>query len=205
MGLVTISQNWRFGTKTFGFTTVEIAREPENPLRRDDFLTQCVAKYCLSPYYERKKFPAIVDVKVGKERLSKEEKKKIKEDDRKDVYTIVMFDDGTVERATTADGDEFNLEQGIQICLAKKAFSLLNGNGSNTFNDLVNGAIKLYNNKETEQKKAKELAEQAKATAKAKVDKAKCRKEKQREKRVSEMAEAYARAMKMANKDGSNV
>lgn len=157
-----------------------------------------------TPIYKEKKvstivFPAIVDVKIGKERLSKEAK--IREEDRKNVYTIVMFDDGTVEKATTADGDEYNLEQGIQICLAKKAFSLINGNGSNTFNDLVNGAIKLYNGKE----KAKEREKQDKAAIKAKNDKARLERAKKREKRINEMAEAYARAMKMVSEGNNNV
>lgn len=152
----------------------------------------------------QKKFPAIVDVKIGKERLSKEEKQKIEEKNRKNVYTIVMFDDDTVEKVATADGDEYNLEQGIQICLAKKAFSLINGNGSNTFNNLVNKAVKLYNNKENEKQRAKECEEKAKVAAKAEADKIKRKKDKEREKRINEMAEAYARAMRMANESGNN-
>lgn len=146
-------------------------------------------------------FPAIVDVKIGKERLSKEEKQNVDEKHRKNVYTIVMFSDGTVEKAATADGDEYNLEQGIQICLAKKAFSLINGNGSRSFNNLVNEAVKLYNNKEKEKAKIKESEEKAKAEAKVKADKIKRESDKKREKRINEMAEAYARAMRMINED----
>lgn len=206
MAYVTIPNGWVIKTRKDDLLPSIIAQKVINA---QETIARSLLENLPVPYTEKKSptivFPTIVDVKVGKERLSKEEKQRIDEKDRKNVYTIVMFDDGTVEKATTADGDEYNLEQGIQICLAKKAFSLINGNGSNTFNDLVNSAVKLYNNKEKEKDRDKECEEQAKVAAKAKADKIEREKAKKREKRINEMAEAYARAMRMVSEDNNNV
>ncbi len=121
---------------------------------------------------------------------------------------IVTFDDGTTEKAVTSGNDTFNLEQGIQICLAKKAFSMLTSNGSGTFNKLVNNAVKLYNNKVTASEKANEDTLKQEARAKKRAEKKakwlERKRAKEREARVNEMAEAYARAMKMVNEESEN-
>ncbi len=121
---------------------------------------------------------------------------------------IVTFNDGTIEKAVTSDNDTFNLEQGIQICLAKKAFSILTDNGSGSFNKLVNNAVKLYNNKVAAFEKTKEETLKQEARAKKRAEKkAKWldrKKAKEREARVNEMAEAYAKAIKMVNEESEN-
>lgn len=61
----------------------------------------------------------------------------------KDVQTInnkvviVVFADGTKEKAVLDSADTFSLEQGISICITKKLLSMkTGGNGSSTYNKL---------------------------------------------------------------------
>lgn len=120
---------------------------------------------------------------------------------------IVEFLDGTTEKAVASGDDVFNLERGIQICLAKKAFKVLFGK-SNEFNKRVNKAVKHYQNKVAASEKEKEETLLQEARAKKRAEKKakwlECKKAKERETRVNEMAEAYAKAMKMVNEESKN-
>ncbi len=125
----------------------------------------------------------------------------------KNRVVIVKFLDGTTEKAVASGDDTFNFERGIQICLAKKAFDVLYGK-SNTFNKLVNKAVKYYQDKVAASEKAKEDTLKQEARAKKRAEKKakwlERKKAKEREARVNEMAEAYAKAMKMVNEESKN-
>lgn len=57
----------------------------------------------------------------------------------------VKFKDGTEETAILADGDTFNLENGINICLIKRLFSSVSdGHGSALYNKLYRLGVKEY-------------------------------------------------------------
>ncbi len=120
---------------------------------------------------------------------------------------IVKFLDGTTEKAVASGDDTFNFERGIQICLAKKAFDVLYGT-NNTFNKLVNKTVKLYQDKIIASEKAKKDTLKQEARAKKRAEKKakwlERKKAKEREARVNEMAEAYAKAIKMVNEESEN-
>lgn len=74
-----------------------------------------------------------------------------------DKTTVVFFTDGTKETAVCSDEDTYSLEQGITVCLAKKACG-------GKYNQIVHKAAKQYRDrikahKEEEEKKKKEHEE----------------------------------------------
>lgn len=102
----------------------------------------------------------------------------------------VTFDDGATEKAVCHESDEFSLETGIAVCLAKHAMG-----GSSEYNKAVKKAVKVYEDKLAKEKaEAEEKARREKRRAKH-LAYLKRRDEKKREGRIEEMAEAYRRAM----------
>lgn len=75
--------------------------------------------------------PDIVDVRVMEEK----------------GVVMVLFADGTNEKAVLNKEDKFNLEQGISICITKKLLDIKCGNGSNVYNKIIKSVKKIYTNK----------------------------------------------------------
>lgn len=106
----------------------------------------------------------------------------------------VTFADGKNEKAVCQEGDEFNLEHGVSICIMKHAI------GSSTYNNAVNKAMKLYD------KKLKKAAkdEEEKIALEKRIAKKKAKREarkalklaQEREEIINIQKEAYLRAMK---------
>ena len=113
-----------------------------------------------------------------------------------DNTVIVKFSDGTKTVAVLDNEDEFNLEQGISICITKK---LLGQDGSAIYNKLIKRALKVKKQREqaaAKKEQEKVEAEKRKAAALKRHQK---KQTKKREARIAEMAEAYARAMEHCN------
>ena len=114
---------------------------------------------------------------------------------------IVTFSDGAKEVATLNYGDNFNLEQGITVCIIKKLLSdeVGKGLGGSTYNKIIDHAIRIHG-KSAMAKLKKEADEAAK---KRKHEKMIAKKEAKRERRQAEerenqieiQKEAYLRAM----------
>lgn len=103
---------------------------------------------------------------------------------------VVEFVDGTKEKAVLSEEDNFSLEQGVSICLAKKLVG-----GSSIYNKLIDYMLRKY--AQIQKKKADEAAE-----LKAKKERARKYKEKKaakkaakREEYVRTMQEAFSRAL----------
>ena len=115
---------------------------------------------------------------------------------------IIVFADDTKTVAVLDSKDEFNLEQGISICLTKK---LLGDNGSSIYNKLINRAFEVKKQNEeaiqrAEQKKSDEIANRE--AARKRLQQVKRRK---REEAIEIQKEAYIRAMKeLEAQNGSN-
>lgn len=120
------------------------------------------------------------------------------------VCVEVVFADGTSEKATLCENDNFSLEQGISICLTKKIISMkADGNGSSIYNKLIKYALRVYKkNREDEKKDFLEAerieAKKKKLKAKSAAKKAK-RLQAQREEQIEIHKEAYLRAMREFN------
>lgn len=118
---------------------------------------------------------------------------------------IVSFADGTSEIATLDYYDQFNLEQGISTCIAKKMFSKIVGKdfGGSTYNKIIDRAVKVFrkNEKEREKKAAEEEAKKRKYEKMVAKKKAKCQKREAeaREKQIEIQKEAILRALHQWN------
>jgi uncharacterized membrane protein len=109
---------------------------------------------------------------------------------------LVTFADNTKSVAVLDNEDDFNLEQGISICITKK---LLGESGNAIYNKLIKRAFKVIKNNEkvaAKKEKEKAEAEQRKAAALKRHQKKQAKK---REARIEEMAEAYVRAIERLN------
>ena len=109
---------------------------------------------------------------------------------------IVTFADGTTEKAVCDDRDTFDFERALEVIIMKKRLG-------RDYSQLVSGIVKDI--KKIDKNKAEKEAfekEQSEIIARRKT-KAEKRKAKrlaaERETRIQEQAEAYARAMKMVN------
>lgn len=114
---------------------------------------------------------------------------------------IVTFADDTTETATLSYNDQFDLEQGISVCVTKKLLSdkIGAGYGGSTYNKIVDRGLKVYI--KCEKAKAKKEAEEAskrrkyeKTIAKKKARRMK-RETEEREKQIEIQKEAILRAM----------
>lgn len=103
----------------------------------------------------------------------------------------VIFEDGTSEKAVCSKEDDFSLEIGITICLAKKFLG-----GTKKYNSTIRKALKIIENKE----KLKQQAEEEKSRILKRQQKRKeylaKREQKRREEEIKIREEAYYRAMK---------
>ena len=111
---------------------------------------------------------------------------------------VVIFADDTKTVAVLDSEDNFNLEQGISICITKK---LLGKDGSSVYNKLIKRAFKVkkQNEKATEDaKKAKEAEKNRRALA---LTRHKKKLAKKREVEIEKYKEAYIRAMKHLNSE----
>lgn len=119
----------------------------------------------------------------------------------KDNVVIVIFADGSKEKAVLDSADTFSLEQGISICITKKMLSMeTNGNGSSAYNKLIKHCLKLYENNRKAEEKAKADEQAAKEKEKKAADKARAKRikkaNKNREREIEIQKEAYLRAMR---------
>lgn len=119
----------------------------------------------------------------------------------KDNVVIVIFADGSKEKAVLDSADTFSLEQGISICITKKMLSMeTNGNGSSAYNKLINHCLKVYENNRKAEEKAKAEEQAAKEKEKKAADKARAKRikkaKKNREREIEIQKEAYLRAMR---------
>lgn len=112
---------------------------------------------------------------------------------------LVTFADNTKTVAVLDNEDKFNLEQGISICITKK---LLGESGNSIYNKLIKRAFKVIKqNEQAEAKKEKDKAEVEQKKARA-LKRHQKKQAKKREERITEMAEAYVRAIKHLNLSG---
>ena len=104
---------------------------------------------------------------------------------------IVEFTDGTTEKAVLHPDDNFSMEQGISICIAKKL-----AGGSAIYNKLMERALKVK--KDNEEVKAKNAAKEKERKERAKKYAAKKaeRKAKKHEEYINAHKEAFMRAFK---------
>lgn len=119
----------------------------------------------------------------------------------KNRVVIVIFADGSKEKAVLDSADTFSLEQGISICITKKMLSMeTNGNGNSAYNKLINHCLKVYKNNRKAEEKAKAEEQAAKEKEKKAADKARAKRikkaNKNREREIEIQKEAYLRAMR---------
>lgn len=138
---------------------------------------------CLKDYHDLR-LPTVKDVEVLNDRV-----------------VIVYFDDGTSEKALLSEDDEFNLEQGISICLTKRILSTLsNGNGGTVYNKLIKYCLGVYNKnrhkEKDEEQKQKAAKERRKKIEDKKRKKHERKAQREREAQIEIQKEAYIRAMK---------
>ena len=119
---------------------------------------------------------------------------------------IIKFTDGTQEKAVLDSSDAFSIEQGVAICITKKILSKLTyGNGSSAYNKLIDYAMKIYNQQESDKIKA--------GTENMKNEKQNKKREEKRKKRITKaqaedkeelvniLSEAITKAMQSMNQD----
>lgn len=113
---------------------------------------------------------------------------------------VVFFTDGDVQKAKACDGDIYDFERGLEVCLMKHICG-----GA----DKYHKALKVADNQITEINKAKEEAEKRakiKARQRAKrAEKRRLRAEAKRAARIAEMKEAYLSALKEYNGDTDKI
>lgn len=108
----------------------------------------------------------------------------------------VMFKDGTSEKAVCSDEDNFSLEIGISICIAKK---ILGGTGK--YNSAIRKAMKIIESKKKMKEKAEEERKRILKRKQKREVYLKKRELKKREEQIKIQEEAYYRAMKRAEND----
>ena len=113
----------------------------------------------------------------------------------------VLFDDNTFEKAICLETDEFNLEDAITVCLAKKYCG-----GSSKYHNLIEKRIRRYNNKIKEIEKKKEEEKQHKERIERKRLKKQKNKEKALKKKIKTFVEIMTETMneKLSIVDNSN-
>lgn len=116
-----------------------------------------------------------------------------------DKVVIVQFADNTEEKAVLADGDTFSLEQGIAICLTKKMLSeLTGGNGSSTYNKLIDFAVHKYEDMRDFKKREAERKVQEKEAKRTLEGKREKKRAKRKEKEIAEYTDILAQAISKA-------
>ena len=119
------------------------------------------------------------------------------------VATIVTFENGSVQVAYCDEGDEFNLEVGISICVTRELMKRLYGisNKSSDYNKLIRQGLKVYKNN----CKFRDALEKKRIKAEAIEKNRKIKEQKRREKRAAKKKEReieiLAEAIRRANAD----
>lgn len=121
-----------------------------------------------------------------------------------DKTVFIEFADGTKEVAVLKDGDIFNLETGILICLTKKILSMIsNGEptGSSLYNKLVKYALTKVDATKKQRQAEAEKAKQKRIRQHEARQEAKRKANAEREEKIRIQAEAYKRAIKEISDD----
>ena len=121
-----------------------------------------------------------------------------------DKTVFIEFADGTKEVAVLKDGDIFNLETGILICLTKKILSMIsNGEptGSSLYNKLVKYALTKVDATKKQRQAEAEKAKQKRIRQHEARQEAKRKANAEREEKIRIQAEAYKRAIKEISND----
>ena len=115
-----------------------------------------------------------------------------------DKTVFIEFADGTKEVAVLKDGDIFNLETGILICLTKKILSMIsNGEptGSSLYNKLVKYALTKVDATKKQRQAEAERAKQKRIRQHEARQEAKRKANAEREEKIKIQVEAYKRAV----------
>ena len=137
-------------------------------------------------------FECLVKVEMKKGKIKENTMKQFNIVDYK-VYNnkvvIVKFEDGTEEKATCMDGDNFDLETGVGVCVFKHLM------GSSEYAKTIRTAMKQINavdKAKEEKKQLDEMIAKKRENARRKKDKTR---ENRRQRRIADMKEAYLAAM----------
>lgn len=119
------------------------------------------------------------------------------------VATIVYFENGSVQTAYCDEGDEFNLEVGISICVTRELMKRLYGisGETNVYNKVIRQGMKAYKNHCKFKEAAKKYYAEKEAIEKNRKIKEQKRREKRAAKKKEREIEILAEAIKRANAD----
>ena len=111
----------------------------------------------------------------------------------------IIFEDDSFEKAICLETDEFNLEDAITVCLAKKYCG-----GSSKYHNLIEKTIRRYNNKVKEIEKKKEEEKQYKERIERKRLKKQKNKEKAMKKKIKMFVDVMTEAINNIENKGVN-
>ena len=119
------------------------------------------------------------------------------------VATIVYFENGSVQTAYCDEGDEFNLEVGISICVTRELMKRLYdiSGETNVYNKVIRQGMKAYKNHCKFEKAYKKYIAEKEVIEKNKKVKEQKRREKRAAKKKEREIEILAEAIKRANAD----
>lgn len=119
------------------------------------------------------------------------------------VATIVYFENGSVQTAYCDEGDEFNLEVGISICVTRELMKRLYdiSGETNVYNKVIRQGMKAYKNHCKFKEAAKKYYAEKEAIEKNKKIKEQKRREKRAAKKKEREIEILAEAIRRANAD----
>lgn len=111
---------------------------------------------------------------------------------------LVTFGDNSFVTAVTRGSDEYSLENGLSICLAKKLLGDKCGGwtySNNVYNKWMEHALKTVTNLEKKKEEAKKKEEEHKRFLEKVAEKKRRRAERRKQKAIEIQKEAYLRAM----------
>lgn len=119
------------------------------------------------------------------------------------VATIVYFENGSVQTAYCDEGDEFNLEVGISICVTRELMKRLYGisGETNIYNKVIRQGMKAYKTHCKFKEATKKYYAEKEAIEKNKKIKEQKRREKRAAKKKEREIEILAEAIRRANAD----
>ena len=119
------------------------------------------------------------------------------------VATIVYFENGSVQTAYCDEGDEFNLEVGISICVTRELMKRLYGisGETNVYNKVIRQGMKAYKTHCKFKEATKKYIAEKEAVEKNKKIKEQKRREKRAAKKKEREIEILAEAIRRANAD----
>lgn len=121
------------------------------------------------------------------------------------VATIVYFENGSVQTAYCDEGDEFNLEVGISICVTRELMKRLYGisGETNVYNKVIRQGMKAYKNHCKFKEATKKYYAEKEAIEKNRKIKEQKRRKKRAAKKKEREIEILTEAMKRANADSN--